>query len=38
MLQSGRVVLSRMDEIQFGKPASEVVPLLVKASMPSASS
>ncbi len=30
MLQSGRVVLSRMDEIQFGKPASEVIPQLVR--------
>ncbi len=30
MPQSGRVVLSRMDEVQFGKPASEVVPQLVR--------
>ena len=30
MPQSGRVVFSRMDEVQFGKPASEVIPQLVR--------
>ena len=31
MLQSGRVVLSKMDEVQFGKPAAEAVAALVKS-------
>ena len=30
MPQSGRVVFSRMDEVQFGKPASEIIPQLVR--------
>ena len=29
MLQSGRVVFSRMDEVQYGKPAAETVAELV---------
>lgn len=30
MLQSGRVVLGKMDEVQFGRPAAEAVPELVR--------
>ncbi len=31
MLQTGRVVLGKMDEVQFGRPATEAVPEMVHA-------
>lgn len=37
-MQRGRVVLSRMEEVLYGRPAGEAVAELVQASRPSGSS